>query len=146
MTEVLIIICVDVDPDGLNVPGTRMNDRKGKLSWRGLEEKIPTLTDFFNSVKDSKGNPANLTWFLRCDEQINDKYGDRGWLLRHFCDFWDKLKSRGDEIAWHPHFFRWFEEKGSWNQEIKDVAWMLEVLENGLESFLNASFQRRKDV
>ncbi|UCF08687.1 MAG: hypothetical protein JSW28_03080 [Thermoplasmata archaeon] len=131
MTHVSIIICVDVDPDGFNVPGVKFNKRKTKLSWQGLEKEVPRLIDFLNSLKDTEGDCANLSWFLRSDEQINELYGDYGWLYNNYHHLWKIILDRGDEIAWHPHFYRWFEDKGSWNQETKDVDWMLTCLENG---------------
>ncbi|UCG69720.1 MAG: hypothetical protein JSV09_01470 [Thermoplasmata archaeon] len=139
MTNISVIICVDVDPDGLNMPGVKFNQKNANLSWRGLKEKIPKAVEILNSVKDSENNSANISWFIRCDEQLKELYGDHGWLFKNFDYLWKALKERGDELAWHPHFWKWNESKGSWNQEIQDIDWMLRCLENGFKSFQNWS-------
>jgi len=133
MTHISVIICIDVDPDGANVLGEKCYDNQ--LRWDGLEKKVPRVIDIMDTVKDSEGNPAKFSWFLRCDEQINKIYGEFGWIFKKYDYIWNLLNDRGDELSWHPHFWRWSEDRRGWDQEIEDIDWMLKCLDDGFHSF-----------
>ena len=61
-----------------------------------------------------------VTWFVRVDNQIADIYGRPGHLLETHRDLFERLRARGDEIAWHPHLYR--RKAGGWEQETDDAA------------------------
>lgn len=130
MTEVSVVVCVDVDPDGTNSPYKKTTD---ELQWRGAEKEIPKIVKFINCIRDTQRRPAKFTWFLRCDEQINKLYDDRGWFLYTYNVMLEFLKNDGHELGWHPHF--WRRKKGKWSQETDDAYWMTNCLDEGFEEF-----------
>lgn len=60
-------------------------------------------------------------------------YGDCAWPFWWFERMWRELEAAGDEIAWHPHLWRWSDEHGCWYQETEDEAWIRECLEAGYQ-------------
>jgi hypothetical protein len=136
MFDVHIILCVDADPDGINVPGVTYR-KKTKLSWSTLKKRIPEIIKIADSMENNFDIKVKLNWFLRCDHQINELYGSYNWVLSEFDSIWKSLRKRGDEIGWHPHFWKWDDKKNTWFQEIKDKKWMVECLENGFKNISN---------
>ena len=69
-----------------------------------------------------------FTWFLRADEQIRQLQGEYGWFVQSQPTLLRSLQESGDELGWHPHFWRCDTESGAWFQEIEDVAWQVDML------------------
>lgn len=122
---VYVVIGCDVDPDR-----ERLLDGipTGQLTWRGATEGIPTLKAAVRGVSDAAGHDPAFTWFLRADEQVRAVHGDYGWFARTQGPLLRTLKASGDELAWHPHFWRRDGASGPWFQEVEDLAWQVDML------------------
>ncbi|NJD51379.1 MAG: hypothetical protein FIB07_00755 [Candidatus Methanoperedens sp.] len=135
MNEVIVIICCDTEPDQPQYGGLDYDVHFGKHTWKGIEEGIPEAKEISNSVEDTKGHNAKITWFLRSDDQMKELYGDPAWMVRNFMDKWKSLESEGDEIGWHPHLWRWNESIKSWYPELEDRIWIENCMEEGYKGF-----------
>ena len=135
MKEVIVIICCDTEPDQPQNGGLDYNVHFGKHTWGGIEKGIPGAREIAQSIEDDEGNNAKITWFLRSDEQIKELYGDPAWMVRNFMDIWKDCVSRGDEIGWHPHLWRWNERIKSWYPELENKEWIENCMEEGYQKF-----------
>ena len=135
--EVIVIICCDTEPDQPKYGGMSYDTRGGKHIWRGVKEGIPKAREIANSWEDIEGKNVEFTWFLRSDDQMNELYGDYAWMVKNFIGLWKELEHEGDEIGWHPHFWKWNENNGNWYPELEDEKWMENCLEKGYASFLD---------
>lgn len=132
-----IIILCDCDPD--TVPyGGLAHDSREPLKWRGVQEGIPKLVEALDGIESETGRRVNLTWCVRSDVQMKEIYGDAAWPYLEFRELWQRLQSRGDEIAWHPHVWRWSDEHRCWYQEIHDDEWIEQCLEEGYQALCRA--------
>jgi hypothetical protein len=93
-----------------------------------LREKLERLT----------GAPAHFSWFVRCDPQIAGVYGDAAWAADRYATGFDRLRAANDELAIHPHAWRWDDGKSQWVHDNADPAWVEQVLETGFERFATA--------
>ncbi len=125
-----VVIGCDCDPDRPQYGGVRY-DTRAPLKWRGVREGIPQAREIADDLHDDFGNPVRITWCVRSDLQMQEIYGDCAWPYAEFADLWESLAERGDEIAWHPHLWRWSDEHGCWYQEIEDEGWMRDCLYQG---------------
>lgn len=132
-----VVLCCDVDHDvqGYNVSATSFDVYKERLGWKSIKN-VPKIKEICSLVKDCELNGAKTTWFIRSDEQLKIIFDDYAYPLRNFPDLWRKLRYEGDELAWHPHLWRWSEEKRCWFQEVSDNEWINSCLENGHREFL----------
>jgi hypothetical protein len=122
---VYVVISCDVDPDRV-----RLLDGvpPGGLTWRGVSDGIPALKDAVRGLTDAGGREPVFTWFLRADEQIRHVHGAYEWFVRSHPSLLRSLQESGDELGWHPHFWRLDPQTGHWFQEVEDVAWQLDML------------------
>jgi len=125
-----VVVGCDCDPDRLQYGGTRY-DTRTPLKWRGVGEGIPRAREIADGIQDDFGNPLKITWCVRSDLQMKEIYGDCAWPYTEFRDLWQSLAERGDEIAWHPHLWRWSDEHHCWYQEIEDDDWIRDCLQQG---------------
>lgn len=125
MPTVYVVIGCDADPDRKDllerVPS-------GSLTWRGLTEGIPLLKSSLKGVRDSTGREPIFTWLLRADEQIRDLHGEYAAIARMYRPLLQTLQQSGDELGWHPHFWRRDGAGESWFQEVEDVDWQVDML------------------
>ncbi len=128
-----VVIGCDCDPDRPQYGGVRY-DSRAPLKWRGVREGILRAREIADGINDDFGNQAKITWCVRSDLQMQEIYGDCAWPYAEFSDLWESLAERGDEIAWHPHLWRWSGEHGCWYQEIEDEGWMRDCLYQGHEA------------
>jgi len=122
--SVYIVIGCDVDPDRaglLDVPA-------GGLAWRGATAGLPAVKALVRGVQDSRGREPVFTWFLRADDQVRQLCGSDEWFVRKHAPLLRSLQQSGDELAWHPHFWRRADQNGTWVQETDDVNWQLDML------------------
>lgn len=131
------VICCDVDHDilGYNIAATRFDVYKEKLGWKSIEN-ISRIKETCNLVQDCKSNSAKVTWFVRSDEQLKIIFDDYAYPLRNFSNLWKRLEQQGDEIAWHPHLWRWSKKNQCWYQEISGNEWINRCLEKGHKEFV----------
>ena len=131
-TLFLVIGC-DADPDRPRYGAPRYDSRE-PLQWRGIQETLPLAGDLLNSLRDSHGVRPLVTWCVRSDLQVAELHGEPAWSYVEFRDTWHRLEDEGDEIAWHPHLWRWSDAHHSWYQEIEDDEWISRCLEEGFAS------------
>ena len=122
---VQVVIGCDTDPDRESLVGSLPADR---LSWRGVTEGIPALKAAVADLRDSRGHAPVFTWLIRADEQIQTLCGDYAWALDAHADLLRGLVASGDELGWHPHFWRRDAATRLWYQEVEDVSWQLQML------------------
>jgi len=122
-----IIIGCDTDPDRESLVGPLP---KGRLQWRGMLEGIPALKASVASLRDDAGNAPAFTWLLRADEQVRAHHGSAAWPFEEHREHFEILRATGDELGWHPHFWRHDAALGAWYQEIEDVPWQTQMLED----------------
>lgn len=140
-----VVIGCDVDPDRPGYGGTLYNAGRKKQVWNGIQ-CIPTLKNALDPVKDSNGRNVAITWLLRCDEQMNITEGSHSYLLNAFTELWKQCENSGDEIGWHPHFWRLDNNQTTWVQEIHDIEFQRSVLREGFEAFTEAWNKPPKSV
>jgi hypothetical protein len=130
--ELFICIACDTDPDRIAFNRDATPD---KLHWRGLLEGIPRGKEHLAKIIDSSGKSPIVTWCLRVDHQIREYTGAFDFVLREFGDSVKSLESVGDEIGWHPHFWRRQDSDSPWYQEFADVDWQVEMLKSAHGAF-----------
>lgn len=123
--HVYVVIGCDADPDRRDLlDGVRASG----LTWRGLAEGIPLVKESLRGVLDSRGREPVFTWLLRADEQMREVYGDYAAVASMYRSLLQGLEQTGDELGWHPHFWRLDPAAGNWFQEVKDVDWQVDML------------------
>lgn len=125
MRTVYVVISCDVDPDRERLLEGVGPDR---LYWRGVTEGIPALKQSVRGLQDSAGREPVFTWFIRADEQIREMQGSYAWFPRAHEGLLREVAITGDELGWHPHFWRRDPETGRWYQELDDRDWQLAML------------------
>jgi hypothetical protein len=93
---------------------------------------MPRLRD---DLEKLTGAPARFAWFVRCDPQIADVYGDAAWAADRYAEGFERLRAAGDELAIHPHAWRWDDDARHWVHDNADPVWVEHVLESGFERF-----------
>ena len=132
--RIVAILCVDADPDRPEHGGARY-DCPDKLIWRQLPELASKITSLRKDVLQRFGVKLRVTWFIRADSQIRQIHGDAAWCCREFRDLWNDLAQAGDELAWHPHAWRWSNPSRCWYNETVDTGYILESYDLGFEAF-----------
>ena len=128
--KIFIILTFDIDNDP--VPNLRSPDPKNNpLSWNGIDRGIPEIISAISEC--SSGNTPDIptTWFVRCDNQLKEIYGDEGYLLDEYRSVWNSLRKMHAEIAWHAHLYKW-----------KDQAWIQETDKDMLASNLQRGYKK----
>lgn len=120
-----IVIGCDTDPDRESLLGPLPADR---LHWRGMLDGIPALKASVAALRDAEGAPPRFTWLLRADDQVRTLHGSYAWTLEANRAFCDALAASGDELGWHPHFWRYDAAARRWHQDVEDAAWQLAML------------------
>jgi hypothetical protein len=131
--RVIVILCVDADPDRPEHGGMRY-DCPDRLTW----EYLPKLVSKIGVLREDmskRGASLRLTWFIRADLQIRAIYGDAGWSVRQFENMWRDVSEAGDELAWHPHAWRWSDSRKCWYNETRDTNYIIASYEAGFEAF-----------
>ena len=122
---VVIVIGCDTDPDRESLLGPLPADR---LAWRGVTEGIPALKESVRGLRDDAGREPVFTWLLRADAQVKELCGDYAWVVDAHGPLLQQLERGGDELGWHPHFWRRDIVTGGWAQETDDVTWQVQML------------------
>jgi hypothetical protein len=132
-----LVIGCDTDPDRLDFGGIAFDRGSSPQVWNGLA-RIPRLHERLDGIADSRGRRPAVTWFLRCDEQIRVTEGSYDAALHRFADLWRQLEDAGDEIAWHPHFWRLQPDGRVWFHEIDDEEFQRTMLREAHAAFVAA--------
>lgn len=123
------VICVDVEPDEIDVP---LHERR---PWTGFEMMQPLMADLRTSLAAATGRPVRFAWFLRMDPQIELAYGSPTWGVDRYRAPIDDLMAAGDAIGIHPHAWRWVPEAGTWRADHGDPEWVGHCVEMSLEAY-----------
>lgn len=124
-----VVLAVDVEPE----PGG--GTWRDPQPWRGFERWLEVMPHLRANLERLTGAPVHFAWFVRCDPQIADIYGDAAWAADRYAHVFDGLRAAGDELAIHPHAWRWDGDKRHWVQDHADPAWVEHVLESGFDRF-----------
>lgn len=143
MRTVHIVIACDTDPDRVGFLDGVTADR---LSWRGMTEGIPRLKESLQGLTDGHGAESIITWLLRVDEQIQSMCGSYSWVLEEHGAFLRALESAGDELGWHPHFWRYDDALGRWYQELSDREWQTTMLREAHTAYVDVLPGRARTV
>jgi hypothetical protein len=127
-----VIIGCDTDPDR---PGFVEKATEEGKSWRGVTEGISLLKEITHDIKDGDGVVPRITWLIRADEQIKLLYGDYAWALRNFENLLKDLQSDGDELGWHPHFYKFDPALKRWYQEVFEIDWQIQILDEAFRAY-----------
>ena len=125
LPTVYVVIGCDVDPDRASLLDGVTAER---LAWRGATDGLPAVKEAVRGLTDSRGHGPVFTWFLRADQQVRELCGDYAWFVREHAPLLRSLQQGGDELAWHPHFWRRAPRNGGWTQELDDAAWQVDML------------------
>jgi hypothetical protein len=123
---------VDAEPDP---GGGTWHDRQ---PWLGFEHWLEFVPAFRERLERLTGAPAHFSWYVRCDPQIKEVYGDAAWIADGYASGIANLRAAGDEMAIHPHSWRWDGDAHHWIHDNGDPAWVEQVLETGFERFAAA--------
>lgn len=129
---IYVIIGCDTDPDRDYFVKDIAPD---SLSWRGMLEGIPRAKDRLQKLTDSDGRPPVFTWNLRVDHQIKQMHGAYNHILTTHTEFLLELEKKGDELAWHPHFWCYDDKKKVWYQNYQDTDWQVEMLKEACAAY-----------
>ncbi len=94
-----------------------------------MENAILRIKDNISIIQKKFGRKINLTWFIRCDNQIKSIFNDNAYLVLKNEKLLSELQKNGDEIGWHPHIYR-----------KKNNMWCLETRDDILKKKLQDSF------
>ncbi|MBZ0267872.1 hypothetical protein K8I85_06940 [bacterium] len=132
-----LVIGCDTDPDRLDFGGIAFDRGSSPQVWNGVA-RVPHLRERLEGIHDSRGRRPAVTWFLRCDEQIRATEGSYDAALHRFADLWRQLEEAGDEIGWHPHFWRLQPDGRVWFHEIDDEEFQRTMLREAHAAFVAA--------
>ena len=130
-----VIIGCDVDPDRESFVG---KIPANTLTWRGMLEGIPRGKDRVRQLLDSNGKPPVFSWCIRVDHQVATLCGAYDYVLTQNRAFLTDLETSGDEISWHPHFWKYDDAIGQWYQEYWDIPFQVEMLKTA-----HAAYQKQ---
>lgn len=101
-SDLYIVISIDTDEDTYD-----KNVFQGAeiVTWKGVEEGIPKILSELAGYTDGDGHAIKYTWFVRCDRQLQEIFGDPAHFYRYYRELWRQRAAQGDEIAWHPHLY-----------------------------------------
>ena len=132
--QIRVIVLCDADPDRPDYGGTRFDD-PGPLVWRGLTDGVPPLIESLQRLRDNEGNQLPIIWCWRADGQIERCHGDSAWALKSMSDLTNTIAEAGHLLGWHPHHWRWSDQKSCWFQETRDQDWQRKNLRKGAAAF-----------
>ncbi|MBN4076351.1 hypothetical protein JYT16_01400 [Gemmatimonas aurantiaca] len=141
--KLYIIIGCDTDPDRKNFLDNLPMDT---LSWRGMLEGAPLLKEKLKDLHDSNGKEPIISWCLRVDYQIKKYYGAYSSIIEKHKELFLNLESSGDELAWHPHFWKDDQATGAWYQECHNVDWQVAMLKDAYADYQRVLPGRAKSV
>ncbi len=119
MTDTIdFLYCFTVDTDSDSYFGNRLVEKnasdKSIIGWKNLEKGRYPLTETADRVLDSYGNRLPITWFIRCDAQVNAEFGDYAHLIKKHLRWWHDRVNLGDDLQWHAHLYIY--ENNTWIQ------------------------------
>ena len=129
-----VVVCIDVEPDA------RLLDPGVRSPWSGFEQTTALLEEFRQQINGN--NPAQFSWFLRMDPQIEMIYGSASWIAETHGLIVQRLRDAGDEMGLHVHAMRWSAPERAWVNDYADAAWIEQCLTTGFTAFQSSIGQR----
>ncbi len=127
--KIPVILCIDVEPDGFFI------DRNKPLPWKGYEGAYRYFSELRPKLEDITGSPAHFTWSYRFDPQVAETYGSPEWPVMNYPKFIEDFIKEGDEIALHPHAYRWEKKINNWIEDLGNQEWVNHCVEMGFDVF-----------
>jgi len=126
---VILIVGCDCDPIGDPV-GPAARRRQGrKQSWQQTVDTLKALIVMLQRALPRE-EKLKITFLVRSDDYMKDAFGEYAYCARVSHDFLDDLRSKGHEIGWHPHLWRW---SGRWVAELDDSDFIRNCLLAGYD-------------
>jgi hypothetical protein len=130
--KVPIILCIDVEPDGMFI------DRTRKVPWVGYEKAFVFFGHMRRIMASGTSSEVHLSWFYRMDPQVSETYGSGQWPVSHYSSFADELQKRGDAFGLHTHFYRFSSARNDWIIDNADEQWVDHCIRSSWEAFKGA--------
>ena len=127
-----VVLTIDAEPDH---PWPALDQRD---PWLGFEAWLGYASELREHLERATGRPASFTLALRMDEQIARVYGEPTWAADNYGPQLSKVTAAGDELALHPHAWRWEEPPGRWLQDHANDALVEEVIATSFEAYRSA--------
>ena len=128
-SQIPIIMCIDVEPDGFFVDRTKL------LPWKGYEGAHQYFSELRLKLEEVTGAPAHFTWTYRFDHQVAETYGSPEWPITNYPKFIEDFTRKGDEIGLHPHAYRWDKKINNWIEDLGNQEWVNYCVEMGFDVF-----------
>ena len=125
-----VILCCDADQDR----GQSKSIGPEEFSWKGISNGIPALIDAVSDIENTHRIKVQFNWFFRSDLQMEKVYRNPAWPYESLRRVLDRVARRGDEIGWHPHFWRLHDDGTSWFQETDDLGYIGLCLKKGFNA------------
>ncbi|MBI3999610.1 MAG: hypothetical protein HY351_03255 [Candidatus Omnitrophica bacterium] len=69
------------------------------------------------------------------DPQVEETYGLSEWAITNYPKFVENFIEEGDEIALHPHAYRWSTEINHWIEDLGNQEWVNHCCEMGFHAY-----------
>jgi hypothetical protein len=115
-----ILFTIDVEPDG------RAEVRNDP--WSGTAITLRELIALRSDLEEMCRAPVRFNWFFRCDPQIEQTWGRRGWELEACPHLIQWVLENRDFTGIHPHFWRRKGQDGRWFNDFADSNWTAHCL------------------
>ena len=119
MTTKHFCIAITFDPELDAFDPTTGNEQLG--SWDGIEFGVPRIMRTLETLGNAIGKDIVSSWFVRCDDHIEDLTGSASFLLNKFKETWKSIRRDRGEICFHPHLYE-RSPNGNWIQSTNSTA------------------------
>ncbi len=125
-------ICIDVEPDGVQIP------HRGPAPWTGYATIVALMERLRTRLEEATGVTPRFAWFLRMDPQIGQSHGRADFAVDAFADRIGQLQGHGDVFGIHVHPLRWCDQRSLWFHDFADPAWLTHCVESSFEAYTGA--------
>lgn len=131
MTELPVVVCIDVEPD------ERLPDPRGRATLDGFEATVAAVQRLRGALEEATRSPVAFTWTVRMDPQIDVLYGSPSWLWDRCAPALEAAVATGDSIGLHVHTFRWSHD--DWVNDVADGNWVEQAVGVGVDAFRSSA-------
>lgn len=131
-TRIPVLLCVDVEPDQVEV------SRDRPQPWFGFERMLGYIRELRPRLAEATGAAVRLNWFLRMDPQVAQSYGSARWVADTYRSALTELRAAGDTLGLHPHAWRWQESTGRWLADHGNPGWVEECMRTAFDAYAGA--------